>query len=115
MRRIYLIAPGPRPFSGDVAEHLWGPGCNYDSDGNDDQVPPDGWTELTVSLRPDCEQRVDIDPLDDREPLILVIRSDDEELARKAAIFLRSEAGGELSDGPPQHRRDGRLPSQPLT
>ena len=115
MRCIYLIAPGPRPLSGDLAEHLWGPGCNYDSDGNDDQAPPDGWTELTVSLRPDCEQRVDIDPLDGREPLILVIRSDDEELARKAAIFLRSEAGGELSDGPPQHRRDGRLPSQPLT
>ena len=108
MRCIYLIAPGPRPFSGDVAEHLWGPGCNYDSDGNDDQASPDGWTELTVSLRPDCEQRVDIDPLDDREPLILVIRSDDEELARKAAIFLRSEAGGELSDDPPQDRSNVR-------
>jgi hypothetical protein len=108
MHRIYLIAPGPRPFSGDVAEYLWGPGCNYDSDGNDDQAPPDGWTELTVSLRPDREQRVDIDPLDDREPLILVIRSDNEELARKAAIFLQSEAGGELRDNPPQGRRDAR-------
>src|SRR5258708_24768688 len=108
MRCIYLIALGPRPFSGDLAEHLWGPGCNYDSDCNDDQAPPDGWTELTVSLRPDCEQRVDIDPLDDREPLILVIRSDDEELARKAAIYLRSEAGGELSDDAPQDPNDVR-------
>src|SRR5262249_50280941 len=108
LRCISLIAPGPRPFWGDVAEHLWGPGCNYDSDGNADQAPPDGWTELTVSLRPDCEQRVDIDPLDDREPLILVIRSDDEELARKAAIFLRSEAGGGLSDDPPQEPRHAR-------
>jgi len=105
MHCIYLIGPGPRPFSGDVAEQLWGPGCNYDSDGNDDRAPPDGWTELTVALRPVCdEQRVDVDPLDDREPLVLVIRSENEELARKAAIFLQSEAGGELSDDPPQHR-----------
>jgi len=105
MHCIYLIGPGPRPFSGDVAEQLWGPGCSYDSDGNDDRAPPDGWTELTVALRPVCdEQRVDVDPLDDREPLVLVIRSENEELARKAAIFLQSEAGGELSDDPPQHR-----------
>jgi len=99
---IYLIAPGPRPFFGDVAEHLWGSDCDYDSDGNDDQAPPDGWTELTVALRPECEQRVDIDPLNGLEPLVLVIRSGHEELARKAALFLQSQAGGELSDDPPQ-------------
>jgi hypothetical protein len=104
MHSIYLIAPGPRPFFGDVAEHLWGPGCDYDSDGNADQALPDGWTELTVALRPDCEQRIDIDPLDDREPLILVIRSEHEVLAREAATFLRSVAGGELSNNPPQDR-----------
>jgi hypothetical protein len=102
MHYIYLIAPGPRPFFGDVAEHLWGPGC--DCDGNADQALLDGWTELTVALRPDCEQRVDIDPLDDREPLILVIHSEYEVLAREAAIFLRSVAGGELSKDPPQDR-----------
>jgi len=97
--------PGLRPYFGDVAEHLWGPGCNYDSDGNEDEAPPDGWTELTVALRPvRNEQRVDVDPLDDREPLVLVICSENEELARKAAIFLQSEAGGELSDDPPHHR-----------
>jgi hypothetical protein len=108
MHCIYLIAPGPRPFSGDVAEHLWGPGCDYDSDGYDDQALRDGWTELTLALRPDCEQRVDIDPFDDREPLVLVICSEHEELARKAAFFLRSEAGGELSYDPPQNRGEGR-------
>jgi hypothetical protein len=104
MNSIYLIAPGPRPFFDDVAEHLWGPDCDYDSDGNADEALPDGWTELTIALRPDCEQRVDIDPLDDREPLILVIRSEREVLAREAAIFLRSAAGGELSNNPPQDR-----------
>src|SRR5262245_40849404 len=108
MRCIYLVAPGPRPFSGDLAERQSGAGCNDDFDVNDDQAPPDGSTELTDSLRPDCEQRVDIAPLDDREPLILVIRSDDEKLARKAAIYLRSEAGGELSADPPQDRSNVR-------
>jgi hypothetical protein len=82
-----------------------GPDCNYDSDGNEDEVPPDGWTELTVALRPVCdEHRVDVAPLDDREPLVLVIRSEIGELARKAAIFLQSEAGGDLSDEPPRGR-----------
>ena len=104
MHYIYLISPGPRPFFGDVAEHLWGSGCDYDSDGNDDEALPDGWTELTVVLRPECGQRVDIDPLDDREPLILVIRSEHQTLARRAAIFLRSSVGGELSNDPPQDR-----------
>ena len=105
MPYIYLIAPGPRPLPGDVAEHLWGPGCNYDSDGNDDQAPPDGWTELTLALRSGRDQqRVDVDPLDDRDPLVLVIRSDDKELARKTASFLQSVTGGELSDDPPKDR-----------
>ena len=72
---------------------------------NEDEAPPDGWTELTVALRPvSDEQRVDVYPLRDREPLVLVICSENEELARKAALFLRSEAGGELSDDPPQGR-----------
>ena len=104
MHYLYLISPGPRPFFGEVAEHLWGPGCDYDSDGNADPPFSDGWTELTVALRPECEERVDIDPLDDREPLVLVIHSEHEALARKAAIFLRSTAGGELSNDPPQDR-----------
>jgi hypothetical protein len=52
-----------------------GPGCNCDTDGNEDEAPPDAWTELTVALRPvSDQQRVDVDPLDDREPLVLVIR-----------------------------------------
>jgi hypothetical protein len=51
--------------------------------------------------------RVDVDPLDDRQPLVLVIRSENGELARKVAIFLQSEAGGELSDEPPQRHGGG--------
>jgi hypothetical protein len=108
MHSIYLIGPGPRPYFGDVAEHLWGPGCDFDSDGNADRTLFDEWTELTVALRPECEQRVDVDPLDGREPLVLVIRSENEELARKAANFLPSVTGGVLSNNRPQGRRGGR-------
>jgi len=112
MHCIYLIGPGHRPYFRDVADHLWGPGCNCDTDGNEDEAPPDGWTELTVALRPvSDQQRVDVDPLDDREPLVLVICSKNEKLARKAAIFLQSEAGGELSDHPPQGRSEWKWQS----
>jgi hypothetical protein len=108
MHSIYLIAPGPRPFFGDVADHLWGPGRDIDSDGNANEALPDGWTELTVILRPDREQRVDIDPLDDREPLVLAIRSEHEALAREAANFLQSVTGGVLTLDAPQDRGGGR-------
>jgi len=100
--RHYLSAPGERPCSQSVAYHLWGSGCDFDSDGNDDQPPPGGWTELTVALRPDCEERVDVDPLDDILLLVLVIRSESEDLARRAALFIQSKAGGDLSDSSPR-------------
>jgi hypothetical protein len=65
-----------------------------------------------VALRPvSDQQQVDVDPLDDREPLVLVIRSENEELARKVAIFLQSEAGGDLSDDPPQGRNEWKWQS----
>lgn len=78
--------------------------CHFDSDGNDDEALPDGWTELTITLRPELLERVDIDPLDDLEPLVLVICSEHAALARKTANFLRSLAGGKLSNSPPQDR-----------
>ena len=65
-----------------------------------------------MALRPvSDQQQVDVDPLDDREPLVLVIRSENEELARKVAIFLQSEAGGDLSDDPPQGRNEWKWQS----
>jgi hypothetical protein len=100
--RFYLVDPGPRPFFGDVAYHLWGKDCDFDSDGNDDSPEPDGWTELTVTLRPGYQQRVDIDPLDDLSPRVFVIRSAHRGLAKKAALFLQREAGGNLSKSPPR-------------
>jgi hypothetical protein len=96
MEKYYLIAPGERPYFPSLAYHLWGKGCDFDSDGNDDEPIEGGWTELTIALRPECKERVDIDPLDDREPLVFVIKSDDDGLARRAAAYLQSYSGGEI-------------------
>src|SRR6187402_1243414 len=93
---LLLVSPGPRPPYWTVAEHLWGEGCDFDSDG--DSSPPDSqsWTELTVILRSDTTQRVDIDPLS-KEPLVLVIRSEQAELASKAAEYLSATTGGVIA------------------
>jgi hypothetical protein len=101
MARFLLTAPGPRPPYYRLAHHLWGPGADFDSDG--DSIDPDAtdWTELTLSLRDASGkssdfERVDIDRLD-HEPLILAVVSENADLARKAAEFLQRKAGGELS------------------
>ncbi|WP_179505568.1 MULTISPECIES: hypothetical protein [unclassified Sphingomonas] len=91
MFNYYLISPSERPQSASVARHLWGNDCDFDSDGNDDDAPVGGWTELTVALRPQCEERVDVDPIDDNEPLVLVRmgRSCEESRAVSPATFRR--------------------------
>ena len=106
MPSFLLIDPGPRPPYYKLAEHLWGSGCDYDSDGNSGHPEAHDWTELTVSLRAarwqqdvDDHDRVDVHPVGAGEPLVLAIVSDQEELARRAAVFLHREAGGELTAG----------------
>jgi hypothetical protein len=96
LHEFYLIDPGPRPPYGEVAAHLWGQGCDIDSDG--DSYPPNAtdWTELTVILRPALRLRLDVDPVEGALPLTLWIRSEDEATAAKAAAFLAARAGGEL-------------------
>lgn len=94
---VNLTEPGPRPPFLTLAEHLWGPGCNIDSDG-DSRSPADTmWTEFTAILRPDREIRVDIDPVS-LQPLVLCIRASSMELAEKAALFLVHSSGGTLGE-----------------
>ena len=102
MFKYYLTSPGTRPPSAFVVRHLWGGECDIDSDGNEDQLLVGGWTELTVALRPECKERVDVDPIDDSEPLVLVIRSESSDLAKRTALFLQFHSGGNLSDQPPR-------------
>lgn len=97
---FYLVNPGPRPPYGDVAAHLWGEGCDIDSDGDSDPSDATDWTELTVILRPALRLRLDVDPVEGAQPLTLWIRSEDETTAAKAAAFLAARAGGELRRQP---------------
>ncbi len=106
MARFLLSAPGPRPPYYRVAEHLWGEGCDFDSDGDSSEPAATDWTELTVTLRgkaweqdAEIEERVDIDPVDADGLLVLAIKSDNETLARRTAEFLQGTAGGKLSKG----------------
>lgn len=78
---------GARPPFAAVAEHLWGPGVDFDSDGNSATSDDRNWTELTVILRKTPSERVDIDPVSDR-PLVLKVVSESRELALRAATFL---------------------------
>lgn len=83
---------------------LWGDGCDFDSDGDSNAADARGWTELTVELRAPGELRVDIDPLEDAETLVLWKRSDHADLAQRAAEFLADRCGGTLSPIRPEVR-----------
>ena len=95
-----LIAPGPRPPFTRVAEHLWGRGCDFDSDGNSSAPDARDWTELTVALRARGVQRVDIDPVGGYPRLTLQVTSDQRKLALKAAKFLAAYTGAALRETP---------------
>jgi hypothetical protein len=92
---LHVVSPGLRPPFLQVAEHLWGAGCNIDSDGNSDTPDDRQWTELTVILRSDPRQRVDVD-LISNDPLILAVRSSHQSLCQMAAEFIAVVSGGEV-------------------
>lgn len=100
MHELYLIDPGPRPPFYELAQELW-EHRDYDSEG-DSRTPDDpNWTELTISLRPDCLERVDVDPVDAGDRVVLRITSDSEDILRRAADFLLGRSGGSLSASAP--------------
>ncbi len=92
---VWLISnPGRRPPFGDIARYLWG-NVDFDSDGNADINP--NWTELTLTRRPDYDERVDIDPISE-EPLVLKVYSTTPDLARRTAEYLVQICGGDLAE-----------------
>ena len=81
---------GARPPFYIVAEHLWGRGCNFDSDGNSETSEDPRWTELTVAPRgggPSAQ--VAVYPVS-VEPLVLAVRSPDELLSPRVRIVVAS-------------------------
>lgn len=96
MKKILVVKPGLRPAPHSVAVHLWGEGCDIDSDGDSERHDDPNWSELTLVLRSTLA-RIDVDP----EPgpaLALKVRSKDEHLCKKAAKFIADQSGGALVD-----------------
>jgi hypothetical protein len=88
--------PGARPPFGFLAEHLWGPGVDFDSDGNSRTPDDREWTELTIIRRDHSGERVNVDPVSDA-PLILRVVAQSHEIAFKTAQFLATTTGGRLT------------------
>lgn len=101
---VNIVEPGPRPPFYQVAEHLWGAGCNIDSDGDSRTVGDTQWTELTIELRGADEQRVDVDPIS-ADPLVLQVRSFSAHLAEEVAKFIAGRSGGKTAPMQTRARR----------
>ena len=94
---LFLVNPGSRPPYARVADHLWGPGADFDSDGNSSAPNDTNWTELTVQARPDPDDlnRVDVDPVSE-SPLVLKVVSSSAALAERVAGFLAHHCKAEI-------------------
>ena len=88
----FISNPGPRPLYKDIANYLWGE-VDFDSEGNADLNP--NWTELTLTRRPNYDERIDIDAIFEN-PLVLKISSSTPGLAQKTAEYLVDVCGGEI-------------------
>ena len=84
--KIEVIGKMP-PFY-QIAETLWGKGVDVDSDGNSNTPQSTDWNELTLILRSDTDQRIDIDPLDNNENYLL-LRASNKELSTKTMAYLK--------------------------
>lgn len=87
MSECIVELAGEMPPFYQLAEFLWWPNVDIDSDGNSDHPESTSWDELTLILRSDESQRVDIDPVRHGR---LKVRSDNEELLGKVISYLRN-------------------------
>ena len=83
--KIDLISALPPYY--EIAYSLWGKDANFDSDGNSYDPESTSWTELTLILRSDKNQRIDIDPIEGEDSLMLKTTS--KELEGKVIQFLQ--------------------------
>jgi len=86
--RMRVVAPMPPYYR--IAFAVWGEGADFDSDGDSSDPDSTKWRELTISLRPDYRERLDIDPQEHDEDL-LVMKATSHELLVSAYNFLLSQ------------------------
>ena len=82
--KVELVGKMPPYY--DIAEFLWGKSVDIDSDGNSEHSRSVDWNELTIILRSDESQRVDIDPAEDG---FLYIGSEDKKLLARVVSYLQ--------------------------
>ena len=70
-----------------VAEAIWGRGVDVDSDGDSSTPDATDWRELTFILRPDYEERLDIDPTSE-DPDVVVIQATSQDILDRTFKFL---------------------------
>ena len=99
--KFFVRTPTSRPNYWAVAEFLWHEGTPIDIDSDGDCSFPDDreWTELTITRRPNYDERVDVDPIV-AAPLTLEVRSKQPELAIRTAYYLARCTGGTVSESP---------------
>ena len=108
MHTLTIINSKRRPAYYLLAEYLWGSGCNIDSDGNSSTPEDESWTELSLMLRSDPSQQLDIDPVQE-SPLILKVVASTEEMALKVAEKIVEFGGGSV-ESPPNNSLQARRP-----
>lgn len=84
--RIELIGELPAYYK--IADVLWGVDADIDSDGNSETAESTSWSELTLILRSDTEQRLEIDP-DEKGERFLLVSSMKEDLVTKTIDYLK--------------------------
>lgn len=92
-KRAKVVGPMP-PFP-DIAVVLWGSDADYDSDGDATAPESTTWQELTLQLRPLYQARIDIDPCDGNDEM-LILRASSPELLESVFAFL--EHRGSIRD-----------------
>lgn len=92
-KEMYIIGDMP-PFV-KIAYALWGENVNFDSDG--DSTTPDAtdWRELTLIRRPECDERLDIDPIQEDSEKVLLQASSEHVLLTAIEYLIKYGSIGE--------------------
>lgn len=88
MIEVRMELDGEMPPYYKIADFLWGSEANIDSDGDSRNPDSTNWTELTLILRNDEAQRIDIDPIEG-EPGLFLLKAATSHLAEKTIRFLK--------------------------
>ena len=79
---------GDMPAFSEVVEAVWGRGIDFDSDGDSGNPNDTTWRELTATLRPKYDQRLEVFPLSEEARDTIRIESTHEQVVSRAADFL---------------------------